>query len=122
MNQPTSRVQFRDVDTYIGKAPEEVRAKLVQLRKIIKNTVPEAEENISYNMPWYKHYGPLGGFAVYKHHISFFGVLPEEFKKELKGYETSRGTLQLPFNKPIPAALVKKLIKARMKINAEKRK
>ena len=72
------------MDEYIATAPEPTRAKLSQLRKIIKVTAPQAEEVISYHMPYYKQHGPLVGFAVYKDHVSLFGAIPKQLELELK--------------------------------------
>jgi uncharacterized protein YdhG (YjbR/CyaY superfamily) len=107
----------KDVDAYIAAAPREARAKLVQLRKIIKTTAPKAEESISYGMPYYGYNGRLAYFAAFKKHIGFYVPTPviEEHKKELKNYETAKATVRFPIDRPLPVSLVKKLIKARMK-------
>ena len=111
----------KNVDAYIKAAPEDVRAKLVQLRKIVKTLAPDAAEGISYGMPYYKQNGALVGFAAFKTHIGFFpGAIVGAFKKELAGYKTSKGTVQLALDKPLPVTLIKALLKASMKRNAEK--
>lgn len=114
----------KDIDNYIAMAPKEVQAKLVQLRKIIKAVAPESSEGISYGMPYYKYHGMIAGFAAFKNHIGFFGALPEEHKQEfkLKGYETAKGTVRFPLDKPLPVALIKKLVKARVIENKAKMK
>ncbi len=61
----------KDVDSYIASSPEEARPTLEELRKIIKSTIPEAEEGISWGVPFYKYHGLLGGFAVFKNHVDF---------------------------------------------------
>ena len=111
----------KSVDAYIKAAPEDVRPKLVQLRKLVKATAPKAEEGISYGMPYYKSNGTLVGFAAFSKHIGFFpGVIVADFKDELAGYKTSKGTVQFPLDKPLPVSLIKKLIKAGLKRNALK--
>ncbi|HUK28819.1 MAG TPA: DUF1801 domain-containing protein [Candidatus Acidoferrales bacterium] len=108
-----------NVDIYIRSAPKESRAKLRQLREIIKAAAPTAKESISYRMPYYNYYGALLWFAAFKNHIGFFVRPPivQNFKMELKGYKTSKGTVQFPIDKPLPVTLIRKLIKARMTIN-----
>jgi len=111
------------VDAYIKTAPKEVRVQLVQLRKIVKAAAPDAEEGISYGMPYYKYCGALVGFAAFKNHIGFFpGPIINEFKHELVGYETSKGTVRFPIGKPLPVALIKKLLEARIAKNEAKSK
>jgi uncharacterized protein YdhG (YjbR/CyaY superfamily) len=110
------------VDEYLAAVPKEARATLEKIRKAIKAAAPNAVEVISYQMPMYKHHGMLVGFAAFKDHCSFFpGANPvATFKDELKAYKTSKGTIRFPIGKPLPAALVKKLVKARVAEN-EKR-
>jgi uncharacterized protein YdhG (YjbR/CyaY superfamily) len=108
------------VDEYLNTLPENVRSTLEDLRKTIKSAAPEAEEVISYQMPAYKYHGMLVYFSAFKNHCSFFlgSSLPlTELEDELKSYRTSKGTLQFTTDKPLPAWLVKKIVKARMKQN-----
>ena len=109
----------QSVDDYLAALPEEARATLEKLRKVVKAAVPKATEVISYQMPMYKHHGMLVGFAAFKDHCSFFpGAHPiATHKDELKAYETSKGTIRFPIGKPLPAALVKKLVKTRVAEN-----
>jgi uncharacterized protein YdhG (YjbR/CyaY superfamily) len=107
----------KDVDTYIASAPETARQKLVELRKIIRAAAPQAEEVISYHMPYYKYHGQLVGFAAYKDHVSLFGAFPDELRKELAPYKTGRGSVQFPFGKPLPAELITKIVKVHVKMN-----
>lgn len=110
------------VDDYLATVPKEARATLEKIRKAIKAAAPKATEVISYQMPMYKHHGMLVGFAAFKGHCSFFpGANPIAIHKdELKAYDTSKGTIRFPIGKPLPAALVKKLVKTRIAEN-EKR-
>jgi uncharacterized protein YdhG (YjbR/CyaY superfamily) len=109
----------KDVDAFIEASPKQAQAKLKQLRQIVRTTAPNAEEKISYKMPVYRHNGKwLVGFAGFKNHIGFYGMSGtffERFKKELKDYDTSKGTIRFPLDKPLPVGLIRKLIKARMK-------
>jgi uncharacterized protein YdhG (YjbR/CyaY superfamily) len=109
----------KDVDAYIAEAPKELQGKLKELRTAIRTTAPDAEERISYGMPYYGYMGRLVYFAAYKNHIGLYVPPPaiEENKNELKNYETSIGTVRFPNDKPLPIPLIKKLIKSRMKIN-----
>jgi|SRR5207248_2540695 len=113
----------KDVDAYIAAAPTEARGKLAQLRKIIKAAAPKADEGISYKVPYYRYHGALAYFAAFKNHIGFFVPPPivEEHKLELKGYETAKATVRFPIGKPLPGALIKKLVKARIKKNEKAR-
>jgi uncharacterized protein YdhG (YjbR/CyaY superfamily) len=108
-----------DVDAYIAAAPENVRAKLEELRRTIRRTAPEALEHISYGMPYYAYRGRLAYFAVFKHHIGLYIPTPviREHRKELKGYETAAATVRFPLDKRLPILLIRKLIRARMKKN-----
>lgn len=111
----------KNVDAYLKAAPDAARRKLAQLRAIVKSLAPDAAERISYGMPYYKLNGALVGFAAFKNHIGFFpGAIVQDFKNELAGYKTSKGTVQLPLDKPLPVTLIKTLIKASLARNAEK--
>lgn len=109
----------RDVDEYLAGVPKEARATLEKLRKTIKAAAPMASEVISYQMPMYKHHGMVIGFAAFKNHCSIFpgSAVMDAHKEELKRYDTSKGTIRFPADKPLPAALVKKLVKARLEEN-----
>jgi len=128
MRRPTSRnakmsSAARDVDAYIRAAPKESRAKLLQLRRIIKAAAPGAKEGISYRMPYYSYYGALAWFAAFKNHIGIFVRPPviKEHKHKLKGYETTKSAVHFPVNKPLPVALISKLVKARIAKNEASR-
>jgi len=114
--------KFASVAAYLKAVPPAPRAALQKLRKTIQAAAPEATEGISYGIPMFKHHGMLVGFAAFKDHCSFFpGANPiATHKDELKAYETSKGTIRFPIGKPLPAALVKKLVKTRVAEN-EKR-
>jgi uncharacterized protein YdhG (YjbR/CyaY superfamily) len=107
------------VDEYLAALSEKERAVLSNIRKTIKATAPKAEEAISYGMPGYKYHGMLVYFAAFKNHCSFFSgtSMMEKFGKEVEKYKTSKGTMQFTVDKPIPASLIKKIVKERMKQN-----
>ncbi|MBI1330817.1 MAG: DUF1801 domain-containing protein [Alphaproteobacteria bacterium] len=110
----------KSVDAYINAAPEALRPKLEEMRAIICNAAPKAEECISYGMPYYRHQGALAGFALFKNHIGFFpGAIVADFKAELANFKTSKGTVRFPLDAPLPAALIGKLISAGLKRNAQ---
>lgn len=114
--------KFASVAAYLRSVPPAPRAVLQQLRSTIKAAAPDATEVISYGIPSFKHHGYLVGFAAFKHHCSFFpGTALTRFKKELASYETAKGTIRFTVDKPLPAALVRKLVKARIAQNEAKR-
>jgi uncharacterized protein YdhG (YjbR/CyaY superfamily) len=114
-----------DVESYLAACPEPHRTTLEKLRATIRSVVPkETTEAISYGMPSFRYKGGLVGYAAFKEHCSFFpmsGRLVEEFADELKAYKTSKGTIQFPIDKPLPAPLVKKMVKARVAQNETKK-
>jgi uncharacterized protein YdhG (YjbR/CyaY superfamily) len=113
----------KDVESYIASAPKEVQGKLQQIRKAIKEVAPTAEERISYGMPYYDYKGRLAWFAIMKTHIGLYLRPPiiEEHKRELSTYKTTKSAIHFPLDKKLPIALIKKLVRARMKTNdAEK--
>ena len=114
----------KDVNEYIAKAPKDVRGKLKELRAIIKAAAPKAEERISYGMPYYAYKGRVAYFRHWKAHLGLYVPTPviEEHKTDLKGYVTAKATVRFPLNKKLPITQIKKLIKARVKKNEEKRK
>src|SRR5579864_5321637 len=106
----------KSVEEYLANVPEPARGTLKKVRAAIRSAVPrEATETISYGMPAFKHRGVLVWFAAFKDHCSFFPTASviAAFQKELKGYPTSKGTIQFPTDKPLPSTLVKRLVKAR---------
>jgi uncharacterized protein YdhG (YjbR/CyaY superfamily) len=107
----------KSVDEYLADIPEPARTTLEKMRAVIRSAVPpESTEVISYGMPAFKHKKVLVWFAAFAKHCSFFptGAVMEAFKSELKGFSTSKGTIQFPTDKALPSTLVKKLVKARV--------
>jgi len=111
------------VEGYLGALPEDKRAGLAKLRRTLKRLLPKAEECISYGIPAFRNpEGVIVYYAAMKSHLSFFPTsYPIEVcAQELKGYATSRGTIRFPIDAPLPAALVAKLVKIRLRQMAEK--
>lgn len=116
----------KSMDDYLARVPEPARGTLEKIRAIIRSAAPaEATEGISYGMPAFRYNGALVAFAAFKDHCSFFPMgssALEAFRDELKKYSTSKGTIRFPVDKPLPAGLVKKIVKARVAQNGLKRK
>ena len=112
----------RTVDEYISRYPDDVQVILQKFRDTIKRAAPGAEEIISYQMPAFKQNGNLVYFGGWQNHIGFYptGAGITAFKKELAKYEGAKGTVKFPFNKPIPFALVERIVKFRVKENQSK--
>ena len=111
--------KFRTVDEYLSRLPKTAKDNVEGLRKTIRQAAPQAEEVISYNMPALRWNGMLLWYAAFKKHIGFYPKASAiaAFKEELKDYKTSKGTIQLPFEEAIPAALVKKIVRFRVEEN-----
>jgi uncharacterized protein YdhG (YjbR/CyaY superfamily) len=108
------------VDAYIAGAPEAVQPMLRALRQAIRSAAPQAEEKLSYRMPFYAYHGRLIYFGAHKNHVGMYPIIGREkdlYAKELKPYLAAKATLQFPIGKPIPIGLVKKIIKERAKEN-----
>jgi uncharacterized protein YdhG (YjbR/CyaY superfamily) len=116
--------QYKNIDEYIAGFPENIQAILQNLRRVIHEAAPEAQETISYGMPAFRLNGIVVYFAAFKDHIGFFptssGV--SAFARELAPYDTSKGTIRFPLDKPIPVNLIKKIVKFRAQENLNKKK
>lgn len=114
------------VDAYLAQVLEPARSTLKRVRAAIRAAAPlEAEECLSYGMPAIRHKGVLVAYAAFKDHCSFFPMqssLIDRMKEDLAAYRTSKGTLQFPLNKPLPDALVRKMVRARVAENESKGK
>lgn len=113
----------KEVDEYLARLPQESRRALEQLRQTIRDLVPDAKELISYQIPTFKlNNRMLASYAGFKNHCSFFpGAGPiAAHEKELKSFETSKGTIRFTPEKPLTAALVKKLIKTKIRRDKER--
>jgi len=114
----------KNTEEYIAAFPKDKRELLEKLRTTIKKAAPAAEELISYGMPAFKLNGLLVWFAGHNKHIGFYPRVSaiEAFKKELSVYKGAKGSVQFPFDKPVPFALVTRIVKFRVKENLEKLK
>ena len=115
----------KNVDEYLAAAPEEVRPVLEKLRRTIRAAASKAEEVISYQIPMFKYHGPLVFFAAFRNHCSFYVVskpIMETFSSEIKPWDTSGTTIHFSAKNPLPASLVKKIVKARIEENEAKAK
>jgi len=102
---------------YIARVPAPARAALKNLRAIIRSAMPpDASEIISYRMPAFRRERVLVWYAAFSDHCSLFPTAAPiaQFKDELKSFSTSKGTIQFPLDKPLPTALIKKIVKARV--------
>ncbi len=110
------------VDEYLGQQPAKIRPLLKQLRQTIRKAAPEAEEVISYAMPAYKYHGILIYFMAHNNHYGFYPGANAllVFKDKVTQYETRRGTIRFPYDKPLPVKLVTAIVKFRVKENQEK--
>jgi uncharacterized protein YdhG (YjbR/CyaY superfamily) len=111
----------KNVNEYLAGLPEPARSTLKRVRAVIRSVVPaETTEVISYGIPTFKYKRGLVAFAAFKDHCSFFPMgssVLDAFKEELKGFRVSKGTLHFPLDRPLPAALVKKIVRARIAQN-----
>jgi uncharacterized protein YdhG (YjbR/CyaY superfamily) len=118
MDKPTN------TDAYIAGFPPEVQEKLQAIRQTIQQAAPAAEECISYGMPAFRLNGPLVYFAGFKNHIGLY-ALPsgnQAFNKALSAYKMGKGSIQFPLEKPLPLALIAKIVRFRAKENLNKAK
>ena len=117
--------QVTSVTEYFAALHPESRRMMRELRKAIRTAAPGAKEVISYGMPTFKQRRMLVFYGAFKDHCSLFphsARVVEKFKKELTEYQTSRGTIQFPLNRPIPQSLVKRIVRARIAENAAREK
>ncbi len=107
------------IDEYVKEFPKEVQVKLHEIRKVIRENAPMAEEKINYGMPTYIFRGNLVHFAAYSKHIGFYpapsGV--EKFKSELSAYKTSKGAIQFSLDEELPLELIRKIVQFRVEEN-----
>ncbi|MEZ4901630.1 MAG: DUF1801 domain-containing protein [Spirosomataceae bacterium] len=111
-----------NIDSYIADFPQDIQILLEQMRATIRQAAPEAEEGISYGMPVFRLKGNLVYFAAFKKHIGFY-ALPtgnEAFREELSAYKTGKGSVQFPIDRPLPLALIAKMVKFRIEENLAK--
>ena len=113
---PYGTVKFTGIDEYHQSFPEDIQIKLQQLRQAVRQAAPKATETISYNIPTFKIKKSIVHYAAYKKHIGFYPTSSplSVFKDELAKYKTSKGAIQFPLDKPLPLALIKKIVKYRV--------
>ena len=116
----------KNVDEYLAGVPQPARSTLQTVREIIRSVVPaETTEAIGYGIPTFRYEGALVAFAAFKKHCSLFPMslaVMAKFKKELRGFDTARGTIRFPLDKPLPAGLLKRMVKARIAEKEQKKK
>lgn len=114
----------KNFDDYADRFPKEVQQRLHKLRLTIKKAAPQAKETISYGIPAFTLGGLLVWFAAFKNHIGFYprASAIAAFKRELSAYRSAKGSVQFPFDKPLPLTLVSRIVKFRVKQNLSKRK
>jgi uncharacterized protein YdhG (YjbR/CyaY superfamily) len=124
MRSKTHTAPPTTIDEYLARVSDDKRAALEQLRQTIRRVVPTAEECISYQMPAFRYEGRvLVYFAAAANHCAFYpGGMVNDFKDELEAFETSKGTIRFQPGRPLPATLVRKIVKARVAQNAAKAK
>ena len=114
------------IDEYLASVPEPARSTLEKVRATIRAAAPpEATESISYRIPMFKYKGVLVGFAAFANHCGLYVTSPsvmQKFAPELGKYETSKGTIRFPVDKPLPATLIRKLVKARIAENESRKR
>jgi uncharacterized protein YdhG (YjbR/CyaY superfamily) len=114
--KPSPQAGEEAVEAYLAALPESARTTLNKLRATIRAAAPKAAtEAISYGIPSFQYKGGLVAYAAFKRHFSFFplgAVAIEQFADELEGFRVSKGTIQFTADKPLPAALIKKMVKA----------
>ena len=117
------KIQATTIDAYLAELEPPMRKALERLRRTIRSAAPKAEECFSYGLPAFRQDGPLVAFGASSGHVSFFpmnGTSVAAHAKELAGFDTSKGTIRFTPAKPLPAALVKTLVKERLAENAAK--
>jgi len=112
----------KNIDSYIAEFPTKVQSSLKKLRKLIKQLVPSATEDIKYGMPTFVLQGNLVHFAAYQHHIGFYPTpaVIVHFEKDLTPYQTSKGAIQFPINEPLPFELIEQMVIYRLKMHQQK--
>jgi uncharacterized protein YdhG (YjbR/CyaY superfamily) len=115
--------QITTMDDYIAQFPKNVRDILEELRKVIHETAPGAEEAMRYGIPTFRFRGNLVHFAAFKNHIGFYPTPSaiHAFTQELSRYKLSKGTVQFPIDEPLPFALVREIVRYRLKENSGKK-
>ena len=114
---------YQTIDEYISTFPQKVQDILQKLRQTIRESAPNSEETINYQIPTFKLNGNLVHFAAYKNHIGFYPTPSaiNEFREQFSEYEMAKGSVKFPLNKPLPIELIKEIVKFRVKENYNKK-
>lgn len=119
-----AKTDYQTIDEYHQAFSGETLGRMQTIRKIIHEVVPDAAESISYQIPCFKYHGYLIYYAAFPNHISlsypYSDAFWSHFKTDLQGYKTSKSVIQLPAAKPLPEALIRKIVTFRKKENEEK--
>ena len=112
----STEISIKNIDDYLAQLPENQRIVLEELRQTIREAAPQAEEVISYQMPAFRLERWLVCYAAFKDHCSIFpgARVIAALADDLKDYKTSKGTIQFPLDRPLPARLIRKLVKVRL--------
>lgn len=112
----------QNIDEYLAVLPEDVKAIMETVRKLIHEAAPDAIETMSYQIPTFDLHGNLVHFAAFKNHIGFYPAPSgmEAFKEELSAYKGAKGSVQFPLNQPIPYDLITRIVKFRVQENLER--
>lgn len=115
-NKPSS------IDAYIAGFPKQIQDILQQVRHTVTKAAPGAQETIKYDMPTFTFKGNLVHFAAFKKHIGFYPAPTGDpaFEKDLAPYKTGRGSVQFPYNKPLPLELITRIVKLNVQRNTKK--
>ena len=120
----TSRKPAKSFDDYMDRFPKDVQQRLQKMRLTVKKAAPKAKEKISYGIPSFTLNGMLVWFAAFKNHIGFYPRTSAiaAFKKELSAYKGAKGSVQFPFDKPLPLPLISRIVRFRVAENLSKDK
>ncbi len=112
----------RNIDEYIAGFPPDVQESLQKMRTIVREAAPDAEETLKYRMPTFVLQGNLVHFAAFENHIGFYPTPSaiEAFSDDLKPYVSAKGSVQFPVNRPVPFALIRRMVQFRVKETREK--
>ena len=113
---------YQSIDEYIQSFPRNVQKRLRELRRLVRDQAPQAEEKISYQMPTYFLRGNLVHFAAYEKHIGFYPTPSaiRAFRRELSRYKNAKGSVRFPLEEPLPKGLIRKMVRFRVKENSDR--
>lgn len=113
---------YKTIDEYIQRFPVETQELLQSVRNTIRESAPEAQETIAYQLPTFRLNGNLVHFGAFKNHIGFYPTPSgaQAFKKELSRYHSGKGSIQFPMDEPMPLDLIRKMVEYRVKENTDR--